>query len=79
MLFWTTPYTRWIRWQNAKITTADVDAGLAGPGRRKRLQELNGCHNFWCYGPSKKRIRVALDPTRTRIITVANADSRTRK
>jgi len=59
------------------ITRADVDAVLAAP--TKEAPGLNGCVNLWGYGPSKKRIRVTLDPTRTRIITVANADSRREK
>jgi hypothetical protein len=59
------------------ITRADFDAVLAAP--TKEAPGLNGCFNLWGSGPSKKRIRVTLDPTRTRIITVANADSRTGK
>ncbi len=56
------------------ITKADVEAVLARP--TKEAPGLNGATNYWGYGPSKKRIRVTIDRTRTRIITVANADSR---
>jgi hypothetical protein len=57
-----------------EITRADVEAVLGAP--TKEAPGLNGCVNLWGYGPSKKRIRITLDPTRTRIITVANADKR---
>ena len=56
------------------ITEADVDAVLAAPS--KQLPADDGCINLWGYGPSKKRIRVTVNPVRHLIVTVANADSR---
>jgi hypothetical protein len=54
----------------------DVEAVLAAA--TKELAGNDGCVNVWGYGPSRKRIRVTLDPTCTLVVTVANADSRTR-
>ena len=59
------------------ITEGDVEAVLSAP--TKEHPGDDGCVNVWGYGPSQKRIRVTLDPTRTVVVTVANADSRTPK
>jgi hypothetical protein len=56
------------------ITAADVAAVLASP--TKQLPADDGCVNLWGFGPSKKRIRVTVNPARRLIVTVANADSR---
>jgi hypothetical protein len=58
------------------ITEADVASVLAAP--TKELPGDDGCFNLWGLGPSKKRIRVTLDPTRTKIVTFANAASRSK-
>jgi hypothetical protein len=59
------------------ITEGDVESVIAAP--TKELPGDDGCFNFWGYGASRKRIRVALDPTRNVVVTVANADSRVPK
>jgi hypothetical protein len=57
------------------ITKEDIAAVLAAP--TKQSPGDDGCINYWGYGPSKKRIRVTVNPSRRRlIVTVANADSR---
>lgn len=60
-----------------EILEADVEAVLASP--TKQLPANDGCINIWGYGPSKKRIRVTVNPVRQIIVTVANADSRIQK